>query len=227
MPENKKNIVGSQLNVYRDNFLKHGDTPLGTRQNNRETQFLRFQHLIKNIHFPADEKLSIHDVGSGMCDFYEYLLSNQKKVEYSGTEIVQEMIDASSAKYPEIKLFNRDILSTSVNEKYDFVVLSGTFNMPGEISAENWREFVFSMIKKMFSMSTKGIAFNCLTTYKTLTDPSLFYISPEEIFSVCAGLSRFINIDQSYALYEYTVTVYQKEYMRNEYDQQFFAKYFK
>ena len=90
------------------------------------------------------------------------------------------------------------------------------------------KKFIFSMIEKMFSLCTKAISFNVLTTYKTFTDPTLFYLSPEEMMRYCMGnLSRFVTIDHSYALYEYTVTVHKKEYLKSRYDQEFFAKYFK
>lgn len=224
----KKNTIDAQLDVYRDNFIKHGDSPLGTHQNDRGTQSLRFERLIKHLDFNAGEKTTIHDIGSGTCDLYEYLNGQDKQIVYSGTEIVQEMIDVASAKYPEIKLYNRNILDEKTEDTYDYVVLSGTFNIPGEVTKKNWEQFIFSIISKMFLMSSKGIAFNGLTTYKTLTNPTLYYLDPKLIFDFCAThLSRFVTIDHSYALYEYTVTVYKKEEIRNRYKEDYFAKYFK
>ncbi len=224
----KKNIIDAQLEVYRDNFIKHGDSPLGTRQNDRSTQSLRFERLIKNFDFSADQKTTIHDIGCGTCDLYAYLKDQNKNSIYSGTEIVQEMIDLASTKYPEIQLYNRNVLTQETDDVYDYVVLSGTFNFPGEASEQDWEQFVFSIIKKMFMMCSKGIAFNCLTTYKTLTNPTLYYLDPKIIFDYCAThLSRFVTIDHSYALYEYTVTVYKKDDVKNKYKEEAFAKYFK
>jgi cyclopropane fatty-acyl-phospholipid synthase-like methyltransferase len=228
MSDKKKDIIEAQLKVYRDNFIKHGDSPLGTRQNNRETQFLRFERLVKNVEFTRDEKISIHDIGSGLCDMNEFLEAKQLNCTYSGTEIVQEMIDVAQKKFPTIELFNRDILKEEIKDTYDYVVSSGMFNMPGNVPEEDWKNFVFSIIKKMFSMCTKAISFNLLTTHKTFTDPSLFYLSPEEVLSMCMKeLSRFVTIDHSYALYEYTVTVHKKEHLKTTYESDFFSKYFK
>lgn len=223
-----KNIIDAQLEVYRDNFIKHGNSPLGVRWNNRQSQLLRFERLIKNLQFRSDKKKSIHDIGAGLCDMNEFLKEKKMNCEYSGTEIVQEMIDLVKQKKPGIKIYNRNILTETISETYDYVVLSGTFNMPGDVSEDDWKRFVFSIIEKMFSMCTNAISFNVLTTCKTYTDPTLFYVAPGEILDHCLKhLSRFVIIDHSYALYEYTVTVYKKEYLKNTYDQQFFSKYFK
>ncbi len=228
MGNKEKNIIQAQLEVYRENFLKHGNSPLGTRQNDSATQFLRFERLIKNLNFPSDTKNSIHDIGSGICDMYEFLLEKKIHCEYSGTEIVQEMIHFANIKFPDIKLYNRNILTEKIDESYDYVVLSGLFNMPGDVSDTEWRIFTFEIIEKMFKMSKKAISFNFLTTYKTFTDTTLFYLSLEDVSDFCIkNLSRFLTIDHSYALFEYTVTVFQKDYIKSQYNDPLFDKYFK
>lgn len=221
-------IIKKQIEVYRPNFLKHGDSPKSAFWNNAETQYLRFAKLIENLPLSNNRSLSIHDVGAGMCDLHKFLIEQDIDHVYSGTEIVQEMIDAASKKYPEVQLMNRDLLKVADEETYDFVVLSGTFNFPGLVSSHEWEKFCKETIKKMFSLSKKGIAFNFLTTESTFTDPLLFYFSPAEIFSFCQRhLSRFVLLDHSYPLYEFTVTVMKKSYQQAQYSEEVFDKYFK
>ena len=99
-----ESLLDNQRKAYSENFSKYGPTPMGTYQNNIETQYLRFERLIKNLRKELDNT-RIHDIGSGTCDFHKYLLDNNIPHEYSGTEIVQEMIDYSLSQYTEIELF--------------------------------------------------------------------------------------------------------------------------
>lgn len=221
-------IIQRQIEAYRPNFLKHGDSPKGTFQNNTETQYLRFAKLLENLPIERGGEFSIHDVGSGMCDLHKFLLEQNINHAYSGTEVVQEMIDIAKKKFPEIKLFNRDLLSVTETGVYDFVVLSGTFNLPSSVPQTEWKEFCEQVIVKMFDLAKKGIAFNFLTTESTFTDPTLFYFSPSEALTFCQkNLSRFVFVDHAYPLYEFTVTVLKKTPLKDQYAGEAFEKYFK
>jgi hypothetical protein len=220
------NIIDEQLKVYQPEFVKYGDSPRSTRQNNIETQYLRFQilteHLLsKNVHN------TIEDIGCGICDLYGYLKNKDLEFTYSGTEIVNEMISLAKQKYPGITVRNRDILSEGGQEKYDFVVLSGTLNMPGNIQHEEWMKFCLTLISNMYGMCNKAIAFNFLTTHRTFTDTSLFYFNPAELLDYCINnLSRFVEIKHNYPLYEGTITVYRENYIQEQYNNSAFDKYF-
>mgnify|MGYP006908448159 FL=1 len=113
-------------------------------------------------------------------------------------------------------------------ELYDFTVLSGTFNLPGEVNRLDWEKFCFDMITKMFSTSKKAISFNFLTSYSTFTDESLFYMDPSKVFDFCMkNLSRYVFVNHGSPLYEYTITVFKKSFMSQKYHQDDFKKYFK
>ena len=73
-------------------------------------------------------------------------------MEYSGTDIVPEMKELAKNKYPEIKFFLRDIIEDEIVESYDYVVLSGTFNLPGTINHKVWRKFTRDMIFSMYKI---------------------------------------------------------------------------
>jgi hypothetical protein len=107
------NIIKEQKKKYQSNFLKNGSSPKGMLWNNIETQYLRFEILLKNL-LAQKTDFSIHDVGAGICDLHEYLIINNIKHIYSGTEIVDEMIEYSNKKFPQIKLYNRNLLVTAM-----------------------------------------------------------------------------------------------------------------
>lgn len=223
----KSEIIEKQIEAYRPNFLTYGDSPKGTFQNNTETQYLRFSKLLENLPIRSGQSFSIHDVGSGTCDLHRFLLNQGIDHVYSGTEIVQEMIDLAQKKYPDVKLFNRDILAVNENEAYDFVVLSGMLNLPGSVQREEWRKFCMLIVLKMFMLAQKAISFNFLTTESTFTDPTLFYLNPSEILTFCQkNLSRFTLVDNSYPLFEVTVTAFKKSHVKERYSTEAFEKYF-
>jgi len=225
----EKAIIEAQREAYRTNFLVHGDSPLGTYQNNRVTQYIRFETLLRQIMPHVGPGTSLHDIGSGLCDLYQFLRERglDGDITYSGTEIVQEMVDLAAAKYPELTLLNRDFLDVDISDRYDFVVLSGTFNIPGGVDGESWKAMCLALIDKMYKHADKGIAFNFLTSYRTFSNPDLYYFDPREIFDhATTNLSRFVHIDAAYPLYECSVTVFKNDYISSLYDHPDLKKYF-
>ena len=201
------NILEQQRRLYQINFYKEGVCPKGLFWRNKETQLLRFEILLKE--FELSKKISIHDVGVGFADLHEYMLENKISHIYSGTEIVKDMITYACKKFTDIKLFNRNILSAPDNEKYDYIVLSGTFNLRTEINETQYKKYVFSVLKKMFFMANNAISFNFLTPTKTQNNNSLHYFEPKIMFDFCLkNLSKFVILNQAYSLQEATITVF-------------------
>jgi predicted HD phosphohydrolase len=223
-------IIAAQRNAYRAEFVRHGDTPLGTHQSDRTSLSLRFEALMRNIAPHLVAGATLHDVGSGLCDLYEFLKSSglDRRITYSGTEIVQEMIDHAAQKYPEVTLGNRNFFDASPDERYDFVVLSGTLNLLAGVDGDAWKTMCLALIKKMYMHANRGIVFNFLTSYRTYSDPLLYYFDPKEMFDFATTqLSRFAVLDASYPLYECTVTVFNKDYMAAFYGHDDLKKYFR
>jgi Methyltransferase domain len=222
-----KSIIINQEGIYRDHFLEHGDTPEGTYNQNDAIQNLRFSSLIKNIDFNSPET-TIHDVGCGICDLYHYMKQHNIHVQYSGTDIIAEMKTLALKKYPGIQFQLRDFLDVDTKDKYDFLVLSGTFNLPGKTDKKEWRAFTRAMIRKMYSLANYGISFNFLTTHADFYHGEMFYESPEDILNFCiSNLSRHVIIDHSYPIFEYTVTVYTPELLRKQHTDGRLQKYIK
>jgi hypothetical protein len=223
-------IIAAQRNAYRAEFIKHGDTPLGTHQGDRTSLDMRFAALMRNVVPHLGTGATMHEVGSGLCDLYGFLKSGglDRKITYSGTEIVQEMVDHAAQKYPEVTLRNRNFLDAGAGERYDFVVLSGTLNLLAGVSGDEWKRMCLALIRKMYAHADRAIAFNFLSSYRTFSDPLLYYFDPAEMFDFAAtNLSRFVVLDASAPLYECTVTVFNKDYLSKFYDHGDLKKYFR
>jgi len=223
-------IIAAQRNAYRAEFMEHGDSPLGTHQGDRTSLDLRFEALMKNVVPHLGPGATLHDVGSGLCDLYRFMKSSglDRRVAYSGTEIVQEMIDHAALKYPELTLRNRNFLDAAIDERYDFVVLSGAFNLLAGLDGDEWKNMCLALIRKMYLHADRGIAFNFLTSYRTYSDPLLYYFDPREMFDFATThLSRFAVLDAASPLYECTVTVFNKDYMSTVHGHDDLKKYFR
>jgi hypothetical protein len=221
-------IIQKQIDAYRDNFIKHGNTPLGTFQNNTVTQYERFNQLINPLLAYKATDFTICDVGSGVCDLHKFLQSREIKHTYTGIEIVQEMVDSAKKIYPDINIINKDLLDDDYQQKFDFCVLSGTFNLPGDIDRSDWLNFTLAVIKKMYTLSNIGIAFNALTAYSTFNAPELFYLDPKITLDyIKNNLSRHCQIMMSSPLFEDTYIVLKPEVLSNQYPEPEFDKYFK
>ena len=222
-----KKIIENQLAIYKARIREYGDSPKSTYNQFLEIQNLRFERLLFHIDLNV-EKESIHDVGCGICDMYNYLKKHDSKLEYSGTDIVPEMREMVKNKYPEIKFFLRDIIEDEIVESYDYVVLSGTFNLPGIVNHKVWRKFTRDMIFSMYKICKKGIAFNFLSNKADFYNPKMYYESLEDITNFCSQrLSRHIFIDHAYPLYEFSCTVLKPEAVKERYTDKTFNKYFK
>ena len=209
--------IKKQLEIYEKQFLEHGDSPDGTFNQNSVIQNLRFERLLKQYDF-NNNTFSVHDIGCGICDLYEYMNNNNINAVYSGTEIVNAMKDLAIKKFPELDIHIRDVIVEDVKDKYDIVVLSGTFNLPGDIKNEDWKQFTRDMIKSMFDMCKVGISFNFLSTKAEFYNDLMYYESSNDIIDFCnKELSRFVTLDHSYPLYEQTITVFKKEHVQNVY----------
>ena len=223
----RNDISEQQLTRYRENFLQYGDSPQGTYQNDRTTQYLRFQRLLRNLQLKGDG-FSIHDVGAGVADLHHYLNEQGVQHTYSGTEIVPEMVQSASRRVPGIQLTTDDFLAESNEPNADFVVLSGTLNLCCDSDGIVWSDYCLRVLVKMFKSARCGIAANFLTNRNTFSAANLHYAAPGLMLDFCLdSMSRFVTIDHAYPLFEFTLTVLKPEYVQSMYSDPALAKYFR
>ena len=220
-----RSISDRQRDLYQDSLKKHGDSSQATHQNDRVTQHLRFERLLRGLS-PHLEGSSVHDVGCGFGELGRYMADHGAAGNYSGIEIVEGMAELGRKRLG-VEIVVDDFMTRDYDTQYDFVVASGVFNIPGGTAAAEWNVYCRAMIKKMYSIARKGIAFNGLTTHTDYRRDDLHYWDPEEALSVCrSDLSRFCVLDQAYPLYEWTITAYRPELVRKAYSQDALDKYF-
>lgn len=110
---------------------------------------------------------SILDVGCGRGDLFGFIQEKHNinqtdtvNVNYTGIDYNPNIVNIATKKYDNINVIATDILNMSDNDKYDWVVASGAFNLK---DYDDMFEYTTTVIDKMMNLSTKGIAFNVLT----------------------------------------------------------------
>lgn len=220
-------VAAGQKNYYRKLFEKHRYSPQAVASAKQIYKELRYQKLSQV--FGDNQDFSLHDVGMGLGHYYEYLKSKfpDRRIVYSGSEIVKEFSEYCKQHYPECEFFLRNISEEICSDQYDYLVFGGTFYHPCESSRSDWERFMFQLLRRAFSMARKGIAFNVITQYCDFYEKGLYYCNLSKVLDfITDELSRFFVIDHAYPLYEMTIMIYRQELLQQQYPQSEYKKYF-
>ena len=126
------------------------------------------------------------DVGCGTGDL-SFLLNSIGIKSYLGVDIFRNHLDVARHKYPREQFLLADILTGSINGKFDYVFCSGA--LTGVSHADNY-DYIGAMITKMWELSRVGVAFNVLTPdedgiYSEGAFLRTFLYDPQKVLSIC------------------------------------------
>jgi SAM-dependent methyltransferase len=196
-PEAKEMLIDN----YRRLFLSHGPGPEAT-QNSAEGQVMRFDQLTKIADLSGSKVL---DLGCGIADFYPVLNEKFAGLDYTGIDIVPEMIDYARAKYPAASFQCRDILQDPLAEDFDYVLICGMFNN----AIHGATEFLKSMVLAAFQKAHKGLGFNFISNRVNFVDDGMAYHDPADMLTFCIDeLSRKTIMCHHYERCDVSVFVY-------------------
>lgn len=220
-----KRIIDGQRQLWEQKLERHGNIPQAVGSESIEHKQLRYRH-ISNV-FYGDTNFSLLDVGAGVGDYFGYLshVFPEKHITYQGAEITPEFCRLAREKHSDISIDVINILDDEVNP-HDYVVLSGIFHQRGEISIDEWHQYMEQMLIRAFQISTKGIAFNVLSHHAEYERVENFYVNLTDLQDfVVRRLSRFYILDHAYPLFEATLSIYQPNFIRTRHPSNVFAKY--
>jgi SAM-dependent methyltransferase len=202
-----ESILGEVSRYYSSKLDEHGATPQGVDWNGEESQFLRFEQLTRIV--PRGARFSLNDIGCGFGSLIDFLDERYEGFEYRGYDISPEMVDAAAARYP-----GRNDLRFSTAESpwpvADFSVASGIFNVRQGRGADEWSEYILVTLDAIDAASSKGFAFNCLTSYSDAdrVRDYLHYSDPLALFDHCKRhYAKDVALLHDYGLYEFTILV--------------------
>lgn len=199
-------ILRDVAQYYTETLRQHGETPRGVDWNGEDSHLLRFAQLTKVI-TPALE-ISVNDVGCGYGALYDVLKPAHPGIRYTGCDVSAAMIESARARYAHEP--NVSFVVTSEPDVADYGIASGILNVRMNYTDDAWHEYFRSTLALLNRTSTKGFAFNCLTSYSDREKQRdyLYYANPGEWFDYCKrNFSRNVAILHDYGLYEFTILV--------------------
>jgi len=192
--------------LYEGNLSQHGVSSKAVGWKDQESQLLRFEKLAEVIPGNTDS-YTVVDWGCGYAAMYDFL--QEKKLgckKYYGYDISADMLHKARELHPDDGL--ELIQSADVTTNADYTFVSGTFNVRFSASDEAWSANIKEVLQKLAEKTTRGLAFNLLTTYVDWKQENLFYADPMEFFDFCKkNLSRKVTLIHDYPLYEWTMLV--------------------
>jgi len=195
--------------LYTGNLKAQGTVSTAVGWNSPESQQLRFEKLTTVIE-DRTSPVSINDYGCGYGAHLEYVIKQCgiQVAAYHGYDLSESMLAAAKENLGffkgELDLRRaKDIATTA-----DFSFVSGTFNVRFDSTYEDWRAFIEAKLAQIDAHSTRGFAFNLLSSYVDWQDPHLFYGDPSYWFDLCKRkYSKCVALLHDYPLHEWTIVV--------------------
>lgn len=197
-----KQITEVSNNYYNQRSKQYPCTSKAVFWDDQQTQYLRFHEIVKHIDLDADS--TILDVGCGNAELYKYLNFNGFKGQYKGYDINQELLSQASQMYPGIDVEEVDILGQNVEQRFDYVVVSGLFNLNyGQTMA--WVE---QMLVALYGLARKKVIFNAISSYVNFKQDEMFYINPTTLLDfVLRQLSSQVVLEHGILPYYYLIAI--------------------
>ena len=200
-------LLNDVSEYYSAKVREHGPTPRGVDWNSSQSQETRFAQLLKVV--DLDNPGVVGDYGCGYGGLFDYLQSQSIACVYKGFDIAEPMLAEARRRHGDnpaavFTASDRDLAGA------DFIVASGIFNVRLQTPDAEWRSYVLDTINRLAELSTRGFAFNCLTSYSDADRmrADLHYADPCQLFDYCKRrFSRNVALLHDYNLYEFTILV--------------------
>lgn len=188
---------------YSSKLSEYGAQARGVDWPTPESQELRFRQLLKVCGEPP---FSLNDLGCGYGALLDHL---PPSVRYCGYDISDSMLEAARqlhAEGPNVRF----LTAGAELELADYTVASGIFNVKVSSPTPEWITYMTATVDRMASASSKGFAFNALTSYADVEQQrgDLCYADPSFWFDYCKRKhSRSVALLHDYPLWEFTILV--------------------
>ncbi len=204
---NHEKVLAKSVEVYNAVVDKHGISSKATLCDDPQRQYLRFYEIIKFLDL-NDGKKTLLDVGCGNGELYKFLNFLGYRGRYTGYDINEKLLAQARVRFAEINVQKKDIMCNETKQRYDYVVLSGLFN----VNVGQTQDWVYGFMRKMFELCAEAVVFNMISTHVTFLEKSMFYMNPAEVLTYCIeNLSKRTTLTHHNLPYNYTVCVYKNE----------------
>lgn len=147
---------------------------------------------------------SILDVGCGVGHLAKWLTENGYEGEYTGIDLLPEMIERARELNPGMRFEQCDLLLEPGRFQADYVMSSGIFHL-GDAP------FMQRVIAAMYAACGKGLAFNSLSAWDDV-NVKLGYFSADPVATLdfCRTLTPFVMLRHDYLPHDFTMFLYRE-----------------
>ncbi len=183
---------------YQRRIAEHGPTLASLNSGDATKQRLRHQ-----VHAAALRGgcPSILDVGCGIASFYEHLVREQRKCEYTGFDIVPQYVESCRTRFAECRFELRNIFVDGTGGIFDSIVMSQAFNNSYQQSDNE--QVIKAALRIAYASTRVSVSVDMLSTYVDVRRPGLFYYSPEDMFAFAKTLARRVVLRHDYRSSEF------------------------
>jgi SAM-dependent methyltransferase len=173
--------------------------------------WLRYQVLTEAGDF---NQKSILDLGCGYADLYHWLKEQGWEGKYTGFDIVPKHIEVAKNRYPHLDIREIDILETSIDETFDYVLTCGVMN--AKVLEENNEIYIEKMLKKMFELSRIAVVSDFLSPYVDFQGPWAYHPKMDVILNIIRKISKRFAIRHDYMPYEFAVYIFKDDVINKD-----------
>lgn len=184
---------------------EHGNTREALGRGLEETLQEEKFRLLCDI-APISSSDSILDVGCGLGHLCTFLRNVGWEGEYLGVDVTPDMIAVCKEDQPRENWMVGNILELELDKTFDFVFCVSTLQYRPQYLDP--KKYAFAMIDKLFSLSSKAIAFDIFTDNVTFHREQNLYLNPVELLAHCYKLTSRLLFKANYRAYQAMLYLY-------------------
>jgi len=186
------------IDKHRDSLTRYGDHPNALYWSGRDIQVLRFQ-VLSDIGVADGD--SVLDVGCGFGDFKAWGKTQALNLTYTGIDLSPDLLGKAKINHPDAEFFQGDLFDLHTSEQsFDWAILSGALNE----QLHDDSAYAKSVIKRMYALCRKGVAFNMLDA-RFLKAHDLHSQIPETILAYCQSLCPNCVLHDDYLKNDFSI----------------------
>ena len=186
------------IDKHRDSLTRYGYHPNALYWSGREIQEIRFK-VLADIGIQGGD--SVLDVGCGFGDFKSWSELNECSLSYIGIDLSPDLLAKAKNRHADGVFYAGDLFDMDFEEQsFDWVILSGALNE----QLHDDSVYAKSIIKRMYRLCRKGVAFNMLDA-RFLKAHDLHSQIPEDMLEFCQTLCPNCLLTDDYLKNDFSI----------------------